>query len=805
MYRVFDSLERLYAEMAEDKNWKGAESTLRNRYPLRFVLFENFSDFHDFVDKCSCHHVYVQSLEGWMPDGCDEQLITYSQLAQWIEDYVKHLPYNDYVIAPFSEIARFYDNENYAEFDSLVRTIRLIESSECAQQGHQRIYIPIIGMQGKMDRFKNDPNIHIWEYLSGKDQQNYRLILTRGTTYGVKGLKSQYTLCENLRQWIGLWKDGNEVKEQIICSSKTIFDNAHHARPDNAFDYVICENILQFLNEGLGLGFGDMFSSEEDLSYWERLASDIDVSNFNFDAYINGRFNTYALIDEKDFIHTWFEYSDGFSRWLLRVYYLLKYKDHSYLGRALSACTTQSTADLFSRLATQIFDEQFDEATLLQRQCALCEAGKYHVQIIEQAEQKIQTKLISLAENPEIGYDGALKYVTTLTSTERYLLIEWLGQQKIERESVKELFPELYYYTAPLNLGLEEENIWINTYFDAYRQSKLSNSITAQLSQIIKKKNASVSSFELWVNSFKTVKTLLYGRTDIDVFYWIDGLGVDWIPFIAHVIEQRNVDGVYLNEIHIGTAQLPTTTSVNRCKLEGLAPDTLHKIGDIDTYAHTAKCYPGYIVEEMTKVKTAIESVLAQYNGKKIAFVSDHGISYSAQYGAGLNLAGIHAEHAGRCASMEKGRISSDDQYVVVNDGKTICSLNHDSLSSKTPKGQGAHGGATPEEVLVPIIIVSSQKNATCYSVRLLDDELSAMSPMVRYSIKGLTSVDHPKVIYNKVEYQLHKVADDTYESDRLNLVDSVTSITLVIGEYNKKDSLIIKTGVKEDDLFGDL
>lgn len=456
-------------------------------------------------------------------------------------------------------------------------------------------------------------------------------------------------------------------------------------------------------------------------------------------------------------------------------------------------------------MATQIFDEQFDEATLLQRQCALCEAGKYHVQIIEQAEQKIQTKLISLAENPEIGYDGALKYVTTLTSTERYLLIEWLGQQKIERESVKELFPELYYYTAPLNLGLEEENIWINTYFDAYRQSKLSNSITAQLSQIIKKKNASVSSFELWVNSFKTVKTLLYGRTDIDVFYWIDGLGVDWIPFIAHVIEQRNVDGVYLNEIHIGTAQLPTTTSVNRCKLEGLAPDTLHKIGDIDTYAHTAKCYPGYIVEEMTKVKTAIESVLAQYNGKKIAFVSDHGISYLAQYGAGLNLAGIHAEHAGRCASMEKGRISSDDQYVVVNDGKTICSLNHDSLSSKTPKGQGAHGGATPEEVLVPIIIVSSQKNATCYSVRLLDDELSAMSPMVRYSIKGLTSVDHPKVIYNKVEYQLHKVADDTYESDRLNLVDSVTSITLVIGEYNKKDSLIIKTGVKEDDLFGDL
>lgn len=109
----------------------------------------------------------------------------------------------------------------------------------------------------------------------------------------------------------------------------------------------------------------------------------------------------------------------------------------------------------------------------------------------------------------------------------------------------------------------------------------------------------------------------MYGRTDIDVFYWIDGLGIDWIPFITHVIEQRKVDGVYLNEIHIGTAQLPTTTSINKSKLEELAFDTLHKIGDIDAYAHTAKCFPNYIVEEMVKVKEAIESVLAQYNGKR--------------------------------------------------------------------------------------------------------------------------------------------------------------------------------------------
>lgn len=71
--------------------------------------------------------------------------------------------------------------------------------------------------------------------------------------------------------------------------------------------------------------------------------------------------------------------------------------------------------------------------------------------------------------------------------------------------------------------------------------------------------------------------------------------------------------------------------------------------------------------------------------------------------------------------------------------------------------GQGAHGGATPEEVLVPIIIVSGQKNANVYSVKLLTSDLVASSPTVKYNIKGLSSIDTPKVIYNGVDYLLHK------------------------------------------------
>ena len=104
---------------------------------------------------------------------------------------------------------------------------------------------------------------------------------------------------------------------------------------------------------------------------------------------------------------------------------------------------------------------------------------------------------------------------------------------------------------------------------------------------------------------------------------------------------------------------------------------------------------------------------------------------------------------------------------------------------------------------MVPIIIVSGQKNANVYSAKLLTSDLIASSPTVKYNIKGLSSIDTPKVIYNGVDYLLHKKQDDIYESERLNLVGTATRITLVIGDFKQTDQIGINMGAQEDDLFG--
>ncbi len=806
MYKVFTTIEELYQEIETDKNWTGAESAVRNRYPIRFVLFENFHDFYEFTDECANHNVVVQGMDKWMKDGVDDSLLTYSQLGKRFREYIDKVPANDLVIAPFSEIARFYDNSaKNAEFDSLVKTIRLIESQEEAQKQHQRIYVPIIGMQNKMDRFKDDTNIHIWEYRSSTESRSYRLILTPGTSYGVCGLEEEYTICKNVKSWIALWRKGKEVKKQIICTSRSLYNNAEHAQPDNAFDYTVCNSAYDFLGKGLGLDFGELQEAPGESTYWEELAKHVDINDFEFNTYIKERFNIVSLDGAQEFLQVWQGTSDEYSRWLLKTYYIFIHKDDTYLKRVLTKCHSLTSSELFSNIATQIFEEYQNGAALSERSLALCEGARLGVKITEMAERDVLAKLTSMATDPVGGYNTAMKYLSPISQGEKLLMVEWLGKNYITRNSIEKMYPELFQYTAPFAMPLAESKMWVNDYFTEYCKSKISNDVTQELQSMLSEKNASPITFESWRDGFKTVKTALYGREDIDIFYWIDGMGVDWIPFICSIIQEHEVDNVYLNEILIATAELPTRTENNRVKLEELCGNKLQKAGDIDHYAHQQKKYPAYIDEEFMQMKKIISSVLNHYNGKKIAFVSDHGISYLACHETGMNIANIKGDHAGRCGEWNSGVPSKDSNYIILEDGKSICSLTHHSLTTKVPEGQGAHGGATPEEVLVPIIIVSNHKNATNFSAQLHNNEISASSPVVTYTIKGLSSIDVPVVIYNGVEYILKKKSDSSYESERLNLVDTATAITLKIGQFKQQDILNINTGIDEDNLFDDL
>lgn len=806
MHKQFTSLDDLFENIIEDKNWTGANAGQINRYPVRFVLFDNFADFYQFIVNRPAG-IYKHSIDTMLDKNNPDEFLSYTELSKEIRAFTKKIPANDFIIYPFSEMARFYDNYDHNEFDSLVTTIRGQQAPEDAQLNHTRLYIPIVGMQGKMDKFMKDNSTYVWEYKSEIDNGTYLLVITDGKTYNVSGLEEKYTVVHSLYEWLKLWEKGENVRKTIICSSPNIFANAHFAQPDNAFAYLECRNAYQFLTKGLNLDFGVTTEpSEEEMPFWEELAKHIDITNFNFDEFVRERLDTFTLKSGVNFIKSWFDCESDFDRWLLTLYFKKISNGQGYIYRAVSQCASLSMSELFSNIATLIFDEVNKEAYLHDRRQAMIMAAEKGIKITDLAANKLIAKLSAIATSPESGgYYLAVKLLTPLTDAELQLCIEWVSQGKVHRDEIKDIFPQLYYYLDPLSLNsLDNSTQWIANYFDAYRRSKLANSIDNNVSEILAEKNANTASFRSWLDNFKTVKTVLYNRKDIDILYWIDGLGVDWIPFIRNIISKYSKDNIYLNEIYIATAELPTTTSVNKCKLQSLLPEghQLPKIGDVDSFAHSSKSYPQYIIEEMEIVEEAVCKVLDQFNGKKIAFVSDHGITYLSQLVEGLKIGGIKTDHEGRLATYSSP-IVDDNKYIKLDVGQTVCSLTHHSLVDKVNKGHGAHGGCTPEEVLVPIIIVSSQQNATTYSVSIVNDEIDATMPIINFIIKGLSSIDIPTLVYNDVTYHLANKGDNTYESERLNLVDTATKATVYInGTPVKTFSIKVSTGATEDDLF---
>lgn len=810
MYQSFNSLDELFTYIHEDKHWTGANASHFDRYPIRFVLFDNFSDFNEFIVNRP-DGIYKHSIDTMIDIESPDDFLSYTELSREIRTFTKKIPINDFIIYPFSEMARFYDNEEYKEFDALITTIRSSQAPEDAQREHVRIYIPIVGMQKKMGRFMNDNSTFVWEFKSETDKGTYNLVVTNGTTYGVSGLPDKYTYVKDLHEWLKLWEKGSKIQPTIISSSPNIFANAHFAKPDNAFIYTECKNAYEFLVKGLHLDFGVTEAPcEEEMCYWEQLAAEIDMNTFNFDEFVKERLDTFTLQDGIDFIKSWFDCETDFDRWLLSIYFRKIVDKTGYVYHAVSRCSNLSKSELFSNIATLIFEKTNKEAFITERFQAMNFAAEKGVKITDMARTKLKAKLKAIATAPEQGgYYLAAKLLTPLTEEELQLAIHWVAQGNINLNDVKSIFPKFYSYMQPLELNsLEVSNQWILEYFNDYRLSKISDNINGRVSEIVSDKNANSASFLSWYDKFKTVKTILYSRSDIDVFYWIDGLGVDWIPFVRSIIEKFSKEHVYLNEIHIAVADLPTITATNKPILQSLLPEDrqLEKIGDLDSFAHSSKNYPQYIIEEMNILEKAITQVLDKYTGKKIAFISDHGVTYLSQHSKGLKLAGLTPNHEGRLADIVGENYVSDNNYIILDDKKTICSLTHKSLTDKVNVGHGAHGGCSPEEVLVPIIVVSSQKNANTYSVAIDNDEIDSRQPTLKFTIRGLASVDVPTLEYNGVIYHLLNLGNDKFESERLNLVETATkAIVRINNEIFETFNIKISTGATEDDLFDDL
>lgn len=799
MFQTFDNMEALMQAVKKDKNATGANAFTANRYPIRFVLFDNFRDCYEFVSRQA--NVFFQGIDLWLNTEYPDVIVTHSDLATKIRDYARDCS-SDSVIAPFSELARFYNNKNCNEFNSLISTIKSVESSQRNYDDHRRVYIPIVGLYGKMSKFSEDSQSTIW-YLKSADQQlNYHLILTNGTTYGIKNLKSKCTVVSTVTEWINLWRKG-DVTQTIICTSRSIFVNAEYAQPDNAFDYTTCNNVYDFLVKGLSLPLDNIEYKDVEDGFWRKLTTEIDINNFNLAAFFNSRFGIHELANFDVFYKIWFGEKDSYSRWLLSTYYTYRFCNKGYICSVLRECNNYSNPEFVQHLLLTIFDEGHTVDELEERNAGLKAAVQQNITIPDNVQELLLQKIHDVEE--KMGAKYAFQYLTLATEAEKAEIVKWFASGKVEADDMRKVYPDLYNYMQPTFGTRLPEQTWCLTYLDQYKKAKLANTYTPEVESVILEKNANEVAFNTWYNNFKTVRTNFNMRTDIQVYFWIDGLGLEWIPFVSEIIHERNQDNFFLNEVYIARATLPTVTDINKIELQKLAGGPLDKYGDLDGDSHKVRPYPSYIIDDMVKVREVINRILDENPGKKIAIVSDHGISYMSQLRPGINLSGIKGHHGGRYATWNSGKAVSDEKYKILDDQNTICALRHESLTSKIDNGSGCHGGCTPEEVLVPVFIISDSAERTSCSIQQKDLEVSASNPVMHFIIKGLSNIDMPYIMYNGKRYNLHLEGDSLYSTNAIDLAAGVEQFELWIDNYSHVMHFKAKLGTEENDLFDDL
>lgn len=274
---------------------------------------------------------------------------------------------------------------------------------------------------------------------------------------------------------------------------------------------------------------------------------------------------------------------------------------------------------------------------------------------------------------------------------------------------IKDTYPALHDYLSLYTFAdskvSNDFRKLLTEYFDSYKWQKVCNIInddfvTTVERLAVERPFGSLDSRHNVIKSIGETETLLF---------WLDALGVEYLSLIQALCRKQ---GLTLR-VHIARAELPTiTTKNNDFYYKEWHGDKAPKDERLDDIKHgeASKNYkplemPVYLADEITIIEDIIDQAktqLALYNYKKVLLVSDHGASRLAvikkqeeKYNADTP-----GEHSGRCC---KEFPDYDLPFASVENGFIVLA-NYGRFKGSRAANVEVHGGASLEEVIVPII-----------------------------------------------------------------------------------------------------
>lgn len=731
----FDSYDALLAEIKLDMN-DGAP--LRCRYPVRFIMLNNFNVWHQLAQDLAGLGVQPLNLEELIEDN-HERWITTDELSRTIKARTVTS-----VVAPFSELVRFYSDSDFRGF---FNEIILTEDIDCPKK---RLYIPLIGLQNRFSSFLNgfsriEESAPVWAYLT--EEHKTKVFLTT-----IKNKSNAFASHENIKcldtlyDWLRFWKT-HAPQEQIICSSGPINRKERYSDPDNIFTFEHIKNSHEYIDSFLGVNVPFTYDTTEE-DFWSHLLEDIiktGPSAFSFSSFVSARFG-FTSVSTRELFRQWVETeTTPYGRWLLKNYFLSSAIADKY--QYLKICFDEITDyenhyELPSKIAERIF--YFSEPSTQNKYAAEREMLIKRSSVVfneftdESTKNYIKNCLGELDQN---NTRLAITLTTGIFDFEKVLITAWYADRAntgLTLEKAAEKFPDLGMYLSDLKPSQKRKDNWHLDYLSAYRDAKLYDEITDDIASFIADKNHDVDAFYDWYHSFNETHDLLHKHQNSaelrpEKVYWVDALGAEFLPYLLSIFEDSS-HGFRVLYSEITRCTIPSATAQNRF-------DNVVKYEDLDKIAHDA----GYkknatLVRELKVLADKMwEIITSNSHGEHtVAIVSDHGLSCLSRL-ADSKKYDAKVEHDGRYINVTgKYKLYNDADYVVhvnENDGERYkVALTHSSLGRKPV--HEVHGGCTPEEVLVPYIIITNKKqNLTSYKYELITKDIEVSEPVITVNV----------------------------------------------------------------------
>lgn len=611
-----------------------------------------------------------------MSDFClkDDKFPSVDELVDYFRTSDVDYKNNKFVVVGLGEYLAL---RGYAIADRVLRRLKNITI------GNARAILLLRGVPNQVTKIIRDDNKIV-------DQQRAYISVNPLTNISITNIPEDVGLVakNGVKYLLRALEDG--TSGNVYASTSLVLDNALFPISNLSGAYSVVKYIVEDFEV-------DSVTGTE--KQWKRLLKEVNKCGKDISAVFdkNG-------IDERVFDDLYLAVSGlEYKNWLIFLYLKLNVKQiqNSYLKLVID--DTLNFEDFKTNLMVKITD--FSHKDLHFRQ--LYDERKKLLRNFPEEDIAVFVKA------NEIDSDESIYRLTDNTLLEKKAIVKWVAHNGIS-EAVTYVYPALDDYLKRYIFDCPVISDELTEYFDLYKKQKVSNHISDEFIKLVEKYADGILYAQLPTrdNAIKAVSC----KGNV-ILYWIDALGVEYMSYITALAKKKGLS------IHtdIVRSDLPTITSKNKQFYEQWKGGIKYKEEQLDNIKHKDKGGyfftddedPIHIPEELEVIEKAINTAvmeLEMHHCEAFIIASDHGASRLAviKKQEVPYETDTKGEHSGRCCKSFDG---CDVPYKVEDNGYIVLS-DYGRFRGSRSANVEVHGGASLEEIVVPVITLTLKKQA---------------------------------------------------------------------------------------------